>query len=179
MKGSMPTFDGENFTIENASIFLMPAQRQHPPLWYGVATIDSAAWAADRGGNIVCDGNVSSVRRMTDVYRTRGAINIDRQASPVYVGMNRRVVIAETEGDAREMAGPAYRTWYENVTQLWRMNGSPFPLNFPPTLVDAVEAGYALIGTTSTVRNELHAQVRDAGVNYALCGLAFGNLRQG
>jgi alkanesulfonate monooxygenase SsuD/methylene tetrahydromethanopterin reductase-like flavin-dependent oxidoreductase (luciferase family) len=106
MKGSMPTFDGENFTIENASIFLMPAQRQHPSLWYGVATADSAAWAADRGGNIVCNGDVSSVRRMTDVYRTRGAINIDRQVSSVYVGMNRHVVIAETEGGGREMARP-------------------------------------------------------------------------
>jgi alkanesulfonate monooxygenase SsuD/methylene tetrahydromethanopterin reductase-like flavin-dependent oxidoreductase (luciferase family) len=85
--------------------------------------------------------------------------------------MNRHVVIAETEGDAREMAGPAYRKSYENVTQLWRMNGSPFSpfsLNFPPTLVDAVEAGYALISTTSTVRNKLHAQVRDAGMNYVL-----------
>ena len=30
MKGSMPTFDGENFTIENASIFLMPAHASPP-----------------------------------------------------------------------------------------------------------------------------------------------------
>jgi alkanesulfonate monooxygenase SsuD/methylene tetrahydromethanopterin reductase-like flavin-dependent oxidoreductase (luciferase family) len=176
MAGNQLTYRGEYFAIENAPIFLTPVQRPHPPLWYGVASPDTAVWAADRSINIVCNGNVASVRKITDAFRTRRAVNTDRQTSPVYFGMNRHVVIAETEKDAREIATPAYRKWYDSLTHLWRMKGIPIPINFPATLVDAIEAGYALIGTTSTVRDLLYAQVRDAGVNYVLCRLAFGTL---
>jgi alkanesulfonate monooxygenase SsuD/methylene tetrahydromethanopterin reductase-like flavin-dependent oxidoreductase (luciferase family) len=49
-------------------------------------------------------------------------------------------------------------------------------LNFPSDFDDAVNAGFCVVGSPSTVRDRLLPQVEEAGINYLLGRLAFGNL---
>ena len=49
-------------------------------------------------------------------------------------------------------------------------------MNFPSDFDDAVNAGFCVVGSPSTVRDRLLPQVEMAGINYLLGRLAFGNL---
>jgi alkanesulfonate monooxygenase SsuD/methylene tetrahydromethanopterin reductase-like flavin-dependent oxidoreductase (luciferase family) len=49
-------------------------------------------------------------------------------------------------------------------------------VNFPLDFEAADAAGVCLVGSLSTVRDKLRAHVKEAGVNYLLCRVAFGNL---
>ncbi len=52
----------------------------------------------------------------------------------------------------------------------------PIPLNFPSDFDDAVNAGFCVVGSPSTVRDRLLPQIQESGINYLLGRLAFGNL---
>jgi hypothetical protein len=49
-------------------------------------------------------------------------------------------------------------------------------LILPANFDDAVSAGFCVVGSPSTVRDRLLPQVEEAGINYLLGRLAFGNL---
>lgn len=73
-------------------------------------------------------------------------------------------------------ARPAYELWYDHLTLLWRENDVPFPLSFPPSFDAAVAVGLCLVGSSATVREAVLRETAEAGVNYVLCRLAFGDL---
>ena len=47
---------------------------------------------------------------------------------------------------------------------------------FPENFEAADAAGVCLVGSLATVRDKFRAQVSEAGVNYLLCRVAFGDL---
>lgn len=57
-----------------------------------------------------------------------------------------------------------------------RKRGVRIPLNFPSDFDDAVNVGLCVVGSPSTVRDRLLPQIEQAGINYLLGRLAFGNL---
>lgn len=136
----------------------------------------------------MCNGPVEAVREITDTYRAArgppGRRPTGRRAGPrrrgrAALGMNRHVVLADTDAEARDLARPAYALWYAHLTKLWRERGIPIPLSFPRTFDDAFEAGFCLVGPPSRVRDLVGAQTSAAGVNNPLCRLAFSDLPVG
>lgn len=99
-----------------------------------------------------------------------------RERPFAFCGISRHVVIAPTANEARDVAGPAYRQWYEHLHYLWRAKGMVAPLNFPPTVVEAIDMGFCLIGSPSEVRDLALKQSSEANINFLLCRMAFGNL---
>jgi hypothetical protein len=59
---------------------------------------------------------------------------------------------------------------------LSRTRNLPLPPNLPKSFEQALDDGFCLVGSPSTVREALKSQVVEAGVTYVMCQLAFGDL---
>jgi alkanesulfonate monooxygenase SsuD/methylene tetrahydromethanopterin reductase-like flavin-dependent oxidoreductase (luciferase family) len=92
------------------------------------------------------------------------------------LGMVRIVVIAESDVEACALAAPAYVRWFQTFTFLSRKRNLPLPPNLPQSFEEALDGGFCLVGSPSTVREALKTQVVEAGVTYVMCQLDFGNI---
>ena len=172
---------GKYYTFKDVPLTLKPVQRPHPPLWYGALKPDTADWTARRGMNLVCgNGPPAEIRAVTDHYRSVRGTGPDaagRASGEPLLGMQRQLVIAETDEEARRIARRAFLVFRENFTWLWKRNDDPLADMLLPEDFDAVERhGEALVGSPATVRQVLAAQMRAAGANYLVCRFAFGDL---
>lgn len=167
---------GRYFAFHDVPLELAPFQRPHPPLWYGVARPDTAAWAAERRINIVTNGPAGAVRAITDQYRADWARSAHASAPLPLMGMSRHIVVAPTEAAAVAVAEPAYRRWFTSLLYLWRLHDMQIPLNFPEDFHAARALGLCLVGTAARVREQAARQIDESGINYLLCRIAFGDL---
>jgi alkanesulfonate monooxygenase SsuD/methylene tetrahydromethanopterin reductase-like flavin-dependent oxidoreductase (luciferase family) len=90
--------------------------------------------------------------------------------------MVRMMVVAGSDLEARALAAPAYARWFKTFTFLSRTRNLPVPPSLPSSFEQALEDGFCLAGSPSTVREMLKRQVFEAGVTYVMCQVAFGDL---
>jgi alkanesulfonate monooxygenase SsuD/methylene tetrahydromethanopterin reductase-like flavin-dependent oxidoreductase (luciferase family) len=168
------THTGGHFSLRDVPITLSPVQKPHPPLWYGAMKPDTARWAAENLINIACVGRSSTIRAITDAYRVRWA------SKPACVmpllGMVRMVVIADSDAQAHAVAAPAYARWLETFTFLFRKYNLPISPRLPSSFEQAMAEGQCIAGSAVTVRDHMERQLNEAGANYILCQVAFGDL---
>lgn len=176
MMADTADYHGRFHQLDDVPLSLAPLQRPHPPLWYGTARADTAVWAAGNGMNIACVGKASAVRQMTDAYRAAWSNTHPSEGAMPLLGMVRHVVIGATINDAYALALPAYSRWAETFTALSRSRGLPPPPNFPGSFEQALEEGHIIVGDSSVVRDALKRQTLEAGINYLMCAVAFGDL---
>jgi alkanesulfonate monooxygenase SsuD/methylene tetrahydromethanopterin reductase-like flavin-dependent oxidoreductase (luciferase family) len=174
METNRLTHSGRYFSMYDVPITLSPIQKPYPPLWYGTMKPETARWAAENSVNIACVGKSKTIRAITDVYRAHWKAQ-PTQGMPL-LGMVRIVVIAGSDVQARALAAPAYARWIETFTYLSRTRDLPVPPNLPTSFEQALDDGFCLVGSTSTVLKALKRQVIEAGVTYVMCQLAFGDL---
>ena len=173
------TFEGKYFNYKNVPMEMTPYQTPHPPLWYGVVSPDSAARAAAQRMNIIANVPAPVFRAMTESYRQAYAA---KHGSPpqTRMGINRYMVLADTEEKALEIARPAYRRWHESFMMLWRRHGiSPTNVNYPPEIDGQLADGRALATTPAKALEILRKQMAESGANYLVCRFAFGNMAPG
>ena len=173
---------GEFHRFDDVPMKMTPSQRPHPPLWYGVANPESVGWVAANKVNTVSLGPAAPVRAITDRYRAEWArLGNDPSAQPL-MGLGRHVVIAETDAEALTIAKRAYRLWHASFHYLWdhhnRIGVRPTYGLYPESLDELIARGQAAVGSPATVRAMLQKQTAEAGVNYLLLDLAFGDLTQ-
>ena len=154
-----------------------PFQRPSPPMWYAVGSPDSVVWPARNGLNVVCGGPVSSVRAISDRYREeRAAAGVTSGIEPL-IGVNRYIVVAETDHEAHEIGRKAWPSFYESFIKLWRKHGTePVNAKLPPSFDPLVEAGQAIAGSARTVVQVLSDQISRGGLNYIIGSFMFGNM---
>ncbi|CAH2394255.1 conserved hypothetical protein [Mesorhizobium prunaredense] len=176
MKGDTLSYRGRHFELNDVPLTLRSHQRPHPPTWIATNRPESASWAAASGANIACLGPASSVRRITDAFRACRERSADADERGPFLGMLRMVVIARSETDAYALAAPAYERWLKSFRFLYDLNALQTPPNLPLSLDAAIESELCVVGTASSARQALLDQLEEAGANYLLCQLAFGNL---
>jgi len=172
------SFSGEYYRFDDSPVILEPVQKPRPPLWYGVFNAESTGWAASLGVNVVTNLPAAAVRPITDRYRAEWIkLGKDPQRIPL-MGMNRHVVVADTDREAMEIGRRAYRRWFANFSNLWRMRKVPLPKNiaYSEDFDGIVNTGQAIAGSPQTVRDAIARQAAQSGVNYLLARLAFGDL---
>lgn len=180
LKGlTQPRLDhfGKHFSFVDVPMELRPVQRPHPPLWYGANSIDSAERLARQGCNVVIGLEASAVRGFVDAYRRTWRETGRSDADMPLLGFSRHVVVADTDGEARDAARRAFALWYDALIHLWRAHGVGLPRQL--ILADFEEArarGYIVAGSAASVRDRLRADNAVAGITYCLCRLAFGDL---
>jgi len=168
-------FEGEFFKFRNVPLELWPFRQPHPPLWYGVVNPDSAERAAKAGMNFISNSTAAAVKakvaRYTAAYQGK-----PRAEAPKY-GMNRYMVLAETEEKALEIGRRAYRRWWTSFMTLWHKHGiPPTNVNYPPEIDGQIVDGRAIVTTPQKALELLRGQMAESGANYLVCRFAFGDL---
>ena len=170
------SFEGKYYTFKDVPIQLRPFQKPHPPLWYGVISPDSAARAAQARMNIIGNVTAPMFRAMADRYRASYRPPAGSGEFPK-LGINRYMVLADTEAEALEVGRRAYRRWHSNFMMLWNMHGrAPVGVNYPPEIDGQMADGRAVVGTPDSVLRSLQSQLAESGANYMVCRFAFGDL---
>jgi alkanesulfonate monooxygenase SsuD/methylene tetrahydromethanopterin reductase-like flavin-dependent oxidoreductase (luciferase family) len=174
LTGETLTFHGEMFDFDAVPMQLRPYQQPHPPLWYGTSSLESVDWIAREGLSMAMSVNIATGREATARYRSvwRAA---GRTGVPPALALVRKIVVAETDEGAYEIADRAYPRWladfnfhFTRVGQI-RTSGER-----PPTYAGLAGDGRALAGTPDTVAAALRAQLADSGFNYLIAEFFFG-----
>jgi alkanesulfonate monooxygenase SsuD/methylene tetrahydromethanopterin reductase-like flavin-dependent oxidoreductase (luciferase family) len=172
------TYHGEFYDFDHVPMVMKPVQKPWPELWYGTSRPDSIPWAAKEGANIVTLRDITAARAILDLYKSEWKKLGRKDADLPLLGINRHLVVAETEARARAIAQRAYRPWRKHMELLWAKYDVPFPLKASlPEEWDPLEAhGHAIAGTPAQVRDYVAKQVEAVGANYFVCDFAFGSI---
>jgi alkanesulfonate monooxygenase SsuD/methylene tetrahydromethanopterin reductase-like flavin-dependent oxidoreductase (luciferase family) len=170
-------FEGAHFRFRDVPIEMAPVQKPHPPLWYGVSKPEGTAWPAQHKVNIVTNTPAVRARAITDAYRAAWAAAGHAPAGLPLIGMNRHVVVADSDAAALEIARRAYRRWHESFMKLWIKHGARPPNAVYPDNFDELQhIGLGVAGSPERVRAMLAEHVEMSGINYLACRFAFGDL---
>jgi alkanesulfonate monooxygenase SsuD/methylene tetrahydromethanopterin reductase-like flavin-dependent oxidoreductase (luciferase family) len=169
-------FEGEFYRYKNVPMELSPCQQPHPPFWYGVITPDSGERSARAGYNIVANAPSKVFRTISERYRAAYQPPPGGGEYPK-LGINRFLMVAETEAEALSIARRAYRRWWASFMKLWHQHNMP-PVNvvYPPEIDGQIEDGRAVVGTPETVLHTLRAHVAESGANYLVTRFAYGDM---
>lgn len=167
--------EGAFDTIRDFDMVLRPAQAPLPPLWYGLGSVQSAEWAADEGVNCVSLLPAAGAARLFEAYRARWAAG-GRDGPMPLLGLNRHVVVAESDARARAVAEAAFPAWRASFEHLWKRRGVPLPMRFPETWAAMEETGQAVAGSPATVRAYVAGQRAETGASYLGCQILFGTM---
>ncbi len=168
------SYDGDYFSYSDVPMIMDTIQKPHPPIWYGVATPDGAAWPAVQKINVISNAPCPIARSATDQYRDTWA---REHGGPLTtkLGAARHVYIGETAEEAERIGARAYAAWYENFINLWRKHGV-VDSAYASDLAMARERDAAIVGTPDMVAEEIARQIEAAGLNYFVCRFAYGDL---
>ena len=129
-----------------------------------------------RPGNDWNDPHEAAVRVITDAYRAEWAKLGKAEAELPLLGVNRHIVIADSDEEAFEIARVAYPAWLGSLLLLWRERGVDPGIRFPQDAAEAIEGRFLFAGTAASVRESIAELVGATGINYLLCRFAFGNM---
>ncbi len=167
---------GPHYTFRKVPIIIRPYQQPHPPLWYGLGHLAGAEWAATNQVNVITNHPAEGARPLLDRYREVWQKEHGDQPLPK-LGMSRHIVVAPTEAEAEKLGRPAYAVWFANLTKLWRDFGA-VPIRFARDFDEARQRGVAIAGTPAQVREEIERQIAVSGINYFVCRIMFGDMRE-
>jgi alkanesulfonate monooxygenase SsuD/methylene tetrahydromethanopterin reductase-like flavin-dependent oxidoreductase (luciferase family) len=172
------TYHGKFYDFDHVPISMKPAQKPYPELWYGTSRPDSIAWAAEHGAHMITLRDTAAAKAIIDLYKSEWQKRGRKESDLPKMGINRHLVIAETETAARDIARRAYPSWRQNMERLWAKYDVPFPLGASlPTEWDPLEAhGHAIAGTPSQVRDYIAEAVEASSATYFVCDFAFGSM---
>jgi alkanesulfonate monooxygenase SsuD/methylene tetrahydromethanopterin reductase-like flavin-dependent oxidoreductase (luciferase family) len=169
-------FQGQFSRFDKVPMELRPFQKPHPPVWYGMHSVDSAERAARKGFNVVANGMAGPTRAATDRFRKVWA-DVHRDTPLPKIGLVRFLVVGHTDDEAQALARRAYPHWYKSFNHLYRLHGrSPVLGERAPDFERLCLEGKGVAGSPSTVAEFVRAQMEEAGANYFVGQFAFGDL---
>jgi len=176
LTSSSLTYAGEHHRYAEVPIELSPVQLPTPPIWYPTSSVASVPWVAEQRFNTVFLGAPAHVTEQVKAYQ-------DSLADPddfgrLKAGILRYVFVAETDAEAMKHAAPTYHAHLENLHHLGKVRGIRARAAVPDTagaregnpenIADAVNRGWAAVGSPETVTEQLQAMIADTGCNYLI-----------
>ena len=166
-------FSGKHFKFENVPVELYPAQKPHPPLWYGVGSVDGAADLGRSGFNVVTLAKPGVARdisvRFFDGARAGGF-------NEALYGICRFVVVGETDAEAQKLARRTYPIWHESFFELFRRFDQKPVQTWSGDFDVMTKDGLAIAGSPDTVAAYLGEQLNSIGANYCVTQIVFGDM---
>lgn len=184
LQGERLTHRGRYYRFDGVPLELRPKQRPHPPLWYGVSSPESLILAARRGMHMVGGGPIPVLRELTAAYRAEVVRHkgqpedLNPHITEPIVGAIRHVYVAGDEREVEQIAAPAYKVFYHNITKLWQDFRTLPDYGFTPDLTVARKHEVALVGTAGEVRDAVGRFFEQSGCNYLVLAFAWGGLSQ-
>jgi alkanesulfonate monooxygenase SsuD/methylene tetrahydromethanopterin reductase-like flavin-dependent oxidoreductase (luciferase family) len=166
---------GLSESYQHMPLQLTTFQRPHPPIWYGVHSVESAERAAQRGLGMISLDDAAQTHAFTERYReTWRKAN---GAQPMRkLGISRFVVVSENGDDALSAARRAYARWFDNFTYTARRHGYAILHSRPSDFDSMVAQGKAVAGTPQAVTEFVRAELAASGADYFVGQFAFGDL---
>lgn len=169
-------FHGEFFSFDHVPIELETLQKPHPPVWYGVHSVEGAERAARQRFHMVSLDTARETRAFADRYRKILRETREDDPSTPKIGISRFIVIADRDEEAIRVARRAYPVWHRSFYHLFRLYGGG-PLHPRPPDFDALaKDGKGIAGTPKTVEAFLRSELAESGANYLVGQFAFGDL---
>jgi alkanesulfonate monooxygenase SsuD/methylene tetrahydromethanopterin reductase-like flavin-dependent oxidoreductase (luciferase family) len=169
--------EGRYWSFRETPVEMKPLQRPYPTVWYALASPESTVWPAQEGMNIVCGGPVARIRAITDRFRAEWANAQHADTREPLIGVNRYIIVGESDEQALEIGRNAWPTFYANFIKLWRKRGTePVNAKLPPTFDELLATGHAVAGSAETVRDQLGKQLEEGNLNYLIGSFMFGNM---
>jgi alkanesulfonate monooxygenase SsuD/methylene tetrahydromethanopterin reductase-like flavin-dependent oxidoreductase (luciferase family) len=172
------TFEGKFFSFKDIPMELESLQKPHPPMWYGVHSIEAAERAAHQRLNMVSLDSAKDTRAYNDRYCQVWRELHGSDPTPK-LGLSRFVVIAENGRDALATAMRAYPVWHRHFYYLYSLKGGKPTHPRPGTFDKMMEIGHATAGDPDEVTKFLQAQIDESAANYLVGQFAFGDLSLG
>jgi alkanesulfonate monooxygenase SsuD/methylene tetrahydromethanopterin reductase-like flavin-dependent oxidoreductase (luciferase family) len=171
------TFAGEFYKFDRLPMILKPAQRPHPPLWYGVTLPGNAAWPAENDVNIVALGLRDNTSAIIKAYRETRA-KLGRDPDGTLIGVSRHIVVADSDEAAMAIARRAYPRWRSSFRWLFARHGAePRVIGiYPPTFDELLALSNGVAGSPDTVRRYIEAEVAANNCNYFVPQMVFGDI---
>ncbi|MFQ5682157.1 MAG: LLM class flavin-dependent oxidoreductase [Candidatus Binatia bacterium] len=169
-------FHGEFFSFDNVPMELEPLQKPHPPVWYGVHSVESAEWAARQGFHIVSLDTAQETRSYADHYRNVWSEIQGASQEMPKIGIGRFIVVADSDREALGLARRAYPVWYRSFYHLFRLFGGGPAHPRPPDFDALLEAGQGVAGSPKTVGAFLQSELKESEATYLVGQFAFGDL---
>jgi alkanesulfonate monooxygenase SsuD/methylene tetrahydromethanopterin reductase-like flavin-dependent oxidoreductase (luciferase family) len=169
------TFKGKYFSFKDIPMELAPLQKPHPPMWYGVHSIEAAERAAKQSLNMVSLDSAKDTRAYNDSYRQVWRELHGDHPTPK-LGVSRFIVIAESDQEALTIARRAYPVWHNHFYHLFYLLGGTPAHPRPAEFDQMMTIGRAVAGSPDTVRRFLQAQLDESAANYLVGQFAFGDL---
>ena len=169
------TFEGKFFSFKDIPMELEPFQKPHPPMWYGVHSVEAAERAARQGLSMVSLDSAKDTRTYNDRYRQVWR-QLHGDTPTPKLGQSRFVVIAENSKVALEAARRAYPVWHRHFYYLYSIRGGKPTHPRPDTFEKMMEIGHATAGDPDQVLKFLQDQTDESAANYLVGQFAFGDL---
>jgi alkanesulfonate monooxygenase SsuD/methylene tetrahydromethanopterin reductase-like flavin-dependent oxidoreductase (luciferase family) len=177
------THKGPYFSYANVPMEIPPFQKPHPPFWYGSSNATGSTWAGDHGMHFLTNGPTPRAKQnidtFTDALAKRGGAAIPKPefSGGTAIGVNRQVVVADTNEQARRIAEPAHHSHYMSLTKLWRENTGVHETGIAlEGLDESIAAGTVMCGTPDTVSSAIQEQANELGINYMNMAMFFGTM---
>ena len=168
-------FEGKFFTFKDIPMEVEPLQKPHPPMWYGVHSVEAADRAARQGLNMVSLDSAKDTRTYNDRYRQVWRELHGDRATPK-LGQSRFIVIADDGKEALAAAQRAYPIWHRHFYYLYSIRGGKPTHPRPDTFEKMMAIGHATAGDPDQVLNFLQSQIDESAANYLVGQFAFGDL---
>jgi alkanesulfonate monooxygenase SsuD/methylene tetrahydromethanopterin reductase-like flavin-dependent oxidoreductase (luciferase family) len=174
------TFQGKHYNYTNLRLLPRTLQRPSPPKWTTVVSDDSARKAARRNSKICTGFNPTPrVKEIFDSYRDE-ADRAGIKVGPEYLALRRRVVVADSDSQAKEMSDAvAVRLQAQlakdprAVLNVGSPSGAPVPDENKPAQGGGFTVGPEefIAGTPAHVAEEIISQCRTIGAAHFLAVL--------
>ena len=82
----------------------------------------------EHGAHIVTLRDTAQARAIIDLYKAEWRKLGRAEADLPLMGINRHIVVADSEAEARDIARRAYPRWRQHMERLWAKYNVPFPL---------------------------------------------------
>jgi alkanesulfonate monooxygenase SsuD/methylene tetrahydromethanopterin reductase-like flavin-dependent oxidoreductase (luciferase family) len=166
---------------------LRPLQQPHPAFWYGSSNAIGSTFAGEEGMHFVSLGPTDFAKKNIDAFRValtkRGGAALPKAEfrGGAAIGVLRNIVVADTDAEARRIAGPAIAHHVSLLNWLRDHHGATdltARLNVPrpATLDHALADGSVIAGAPDTVVAAIERQTAELGINYLLAYLFFGKM---
>jgi alkanesulfonate monooxygenase SsuD/methylene tetrahydromethanopterin reductase-like flavin-dependent oxidoreductase (luciferase family) len=164
-------YSGQYYDFDMVPMEIKSVQQPTPPIWYPTSNLQSVPWVAKNGYNTIFAGELDHIAESVSIFKE----NLDPSlVGTVKYGIHPFIVVAPTDAEALEIARVSYQKHHDNLSYLRSWQGRTTSmtrvqnLKAPATVDEAVELGWAAVGSPATVREQLGATLDKTGCNYVL-----------
>ena len=183
-------YTGRFHQFDNVPLEMTPKQQPHPPFW----SAGNPEYAGRHGTHFVCHGSTrfhEMVARYRELWQQHqgGPGWLNQHVSEPFIGSSRHIVVADTDEEAVAIARSSWPVYNRNFAKRGLDGPGPetdssgvvkaLPLGGPGLGGDvdkAFELERCVAGSPDTVAANIEKYTLDAGVNYCVVSVQWGNI---